>query len=98
MPYRYSEVRRPRTPWQWVVCRWRIRRAKRRRDMPDGRDYTGWRATVVSLPRPGMSPGVGAQGVVTGRDGELHEIELPGSTWTLPLPSRHLQLIPPAES
>lgn len=86
----------PRTLAGKLVVAWAQWRARHRREVPDGRDYTGWQARVVSLPRPGLPPGVGAQGLVTTREDELHEIELPGVTWVTVLPTRHIELTPPA--
>lgn len=101
MPYQcsYSETRPPRTPLEWLRCRWRRWRARHEQDVADGRDYTGWGARVISLPPAGAPTQVGTEGLVVEcreeHGGLVHDVELPGATWVTVLPSRHIELIPP---
>lgn len=98
-PTRYAEYRPGllgRLQSYWL--RWRTRAE---RETADGRDYTGWRVRIISLPDPGMRPEVGTEGGVVGYEGDgsrrEHRIDFGGEVWSISLPTRHLGLIPPIQ-
>jgi hypothetical protein len=99
----YAEFFPPRSPWGWLrlqIGQWRIS-WRQWRERGDGRDYRGRMVKVLSLPGPGGEVAVGDVGQVVhaqdlgDRGRTVHYIDFERVTWVLPMPSRHLELLPP---